>query len=191
MKNLTFVTGNKAKAKDVQKILDFPINIVDLDLDEIQELDLEKVATHKVSEAYKKINSPVFVDDVGFYIEAWNNFPGPLIKWVLKSGNGRSELLLEMLKNVKQRNATAKLAVAYHDGKKIRCFLGEVRGTIATEVRAGNNFGFGWDSIFIPKGFNKTYGEMTFKEKNKISHRRKAFDKFKKYLDSQRTKKEL
>ncbi len=187
---MTFITGNKAKASDVQKIMDFPIKIVDIDLEEIQELDLEKVATHKVLEAYNKINSPVFVDDVGLYIDAWNNFPGPLIKWMLKAGKEKSaRLLLKMLAGEKQRSATAKLAIAYHDGKDIHCFFGEVRGTISDTLRAGNNFGYGWDSVFIPNGFDKTYGEMTFEEKNAVSHRRKAFDKFKQFLNGQKNKK--
>ena len=192
MKKLVFVTGNKAKASDVQKILDFPIKIVDLDLDEIQELNIEQVAIHKVMEAFDKIKSPVFVDDVGLYIDAWNNFPGPLIKWILKAGGEKgSSVLLKMLDKVKNRKATAKLVVAYHDGKSVHCFLGEARGTISNKIRAGNNFGFGWDSVFIPEGLDKTYGEMTFEEKNLISHRRKAFDKFKLFLDSQKKKKEL
>lgn len=187
MKKLVFVTGNKAKAEDVQKILNFPIEIIDMDLEEIQELDLEKVALYKVMEAFNKIKTPVIIDDVGFYVDAWNNFPGPLIKWVLKAGNGNASLLLKMLKGVKQRSATAKLVVAYHDGKGVHCFSGEARGRVANKIRAGNNFGFGWDSIFIPDGFDKTYGEMTFEEKNAISHRRKALDKLKQFLDSQET----
>jgi len=188
MTKLTFVTSNKAKATDTQKILGFPIIIKEAELDEIQELDLEKVATHKVLQAYDKFKVPVFIDDVGFYIKVWNNFPGPFIKWILKAGGGSASLILKMLEGVKQREATAKLAVAYHDGKKIHIFLGEIKGTVANRIRAGNNFGFGWDSIFIPDGFDKTFGEMTFEEKNSISHRRKALDKFKNYLDSKKSK---
>ena len=191
MKKLVFVTGNKAKAGDVQRILDFPIEIIELDLEEIQELDLEKVALHKVSAAFERVKTPVIIDDVGFYVHAWNNFPGPLIKWLLKAGDGSASLMLKMLEGVSQRGATAKLVVAYHDGNKVHFFSGEVKGTIADTIRAGNNFGFGWDSIFIPEGFDKTFGEMTFEEKNEISHRRKAFDKFKEYLNSQNLKKEI
>lgn len=192
MKKLIFVTGNKAKAEDVQKIMDIPIEIKDIDLDEIQELDLEKIAIHKAMQAFNKIKSPVFVDDVGFYVEAWNNFPGPLVKWILKSGGEQgASLLLKMLEGVKDRSVTARSAIAYHDGEKIHYFVGEARGTAAVKIRAGNNFGFGWDCVFIPDGFNKTYGEMTFEEKNEISHRRKAFDKFKQFLNSQKTKKEI
>ncbi|OGH11691.1 MAG: non-canonical purine NTP pyrophosphatase, RdgB/HAM1 family [Candidatus Levybacteria bacterium RIFCSPLOWO2_01_FULL_36_13] len=182
---LTFVTGNKAKAEDTKRLLGFPIIVEEVELDEIQELDLEKVALHKVMQAYKKFKTPVFIDDVGFYIEAWQGFPGPFIKWILKSDEGSSSLLLKMLEGVKQRKATAKLAVAYHDGKKAHIFIGEVQGSIAETIRAGNNFGFGWDAVFIPDGFNKTFGEMTFEEKHSVSHRRKALDKFKEYLDSQ------
>ena len=182
---LTFVTGNKAKAEDTKKILGFPINIEEIELDEIQELDLEKVALHKVNQAYEKVKAPVFIDDVGFYIKAWKGFPGPFIKWILKADEGSSGLLLKMFDGVKQREVTAKLAVAYHDGENVHIFTGEVKGRVAETIRAGNNFGFGWDAVFIPNGFDKTFGEMTFEEKNSISHRRKALDKFKKFLDSQ------
>lgn len=182
---LTFVTGNKAKAEDTRKLLGFPIIVEELELDEIQELDLEKIAAHKVKQAYEKFKTPVFVDDVGFYIEAWKNFPGPFIKWILKADGGSSSLLLKMLEGVKQRKATAKLAVAYHDGEEIHVYMGEVQGSVAETIRAGNNFGFGWDAVFIPDGFDKTFGEMTFEEKHSVSHRRKALNKFKEYLDSQ------
>lgn len=185
MSKLTFVTGNKAKARDTQKILGFPIIVKNAELDEIQELDLEKVAVHKVLQAYRKFKTPVFIDDVGFYIKAWNNFPGPFIKWILKAGEGNASLLLKMLEGEKQRQADAKLVVAYHDGNNIHIFLGKITGVVSDKIRGENNFSFGWDSIFIPDGFDKTFAEMTFEEKSKISHRRKALDKFKKFLDSQ------
>nr|MBI5455692.1 RdgB/HAM1 family non-canonical purine NTP pyrophosphatase [Candidatus Levybacteria bacterium] len=183
MKKLVFVTGNQAKARDVQKILDFSIEIVDLDLEEIQETDVGKVALHKVIEAYDKIQSPVIVDDVGLSINAWNNFPGPLIKWVLKAGGGNASLLLKFLDKEKNRKATATLAIGYHDGKETHIFIGSIDGIIAKEIRGEN--GFGWDAVFIPNGRDKTFAEMTFEEKNEISHRRKAFDKLKIFLDSQ------
>ena len=188
-KELIFVTGNKSKARDVEKILKFPIKVIGIDLEEIQDVDVEKIAMHKVVEAFSKVNSPVIVDDVGLYVEAWNGFPGPLIKWLLKAGGGNSSLLLRLLKNEKNRNAMAILAIGYHDGKMAHIFTGQVEGKIANEIKGDN--GFGWDAVFIPNGYDKTFAEMTFEEKNKVSHRRRAFDKFKNYLDSQNLKKDI
>lgn len=185
MKELVFVTGNQAKARDVQKILEFPLKVVDIDLDEIQDTDVEVVASHKAEEAYRKVNAPVIVDDVSLAIDAWNNFPGPLIKWILKAGGGDASLLLRLLSNEQNRKATAILALGYHDGNEVRIFTGSVNGTIAPEIRGDN--GFGWDAVFIPEGQTKTFAEMPFEEKNAISHRRRAFDKFKQFLDGQST----
>ncbi len=64
--------------------------------------------------------------------------------------------------------------------KKIACVRGKIEGTIATESRGKN--GFGYDPIFIPKKKRKTFGEMKFSRKCKIDHRSIAFKKIKKFL---------
>src|SRR3990172_9691521 len=97
MKKLCFVTSNKDKVDEAQKNLGIPIEIVDIDIDEIQSMDLKKIVKHKALEAYKRVKKPVFVDDVSFEVRAWNGFPGPFIKFLQKAGNGRFELLLRML----------------------------------------------------------------------------------------------
>lgn len=180
MSRITLITGNKAKARDIQKILGFPIKVKNINLDEIQGTDLEKVALHKINEAYKKLGSLVIIDDVGLYIKAWNNFPGPLIKWILKAGEGNASMLLKMMEGEKNRKATVRLAIGYHDGEKAHIFIGEKEGEIAKEIKGDN--GFGWDPVFIPQGHKKTYAEMSFEEKNKDSHRRQALEKLRKFL---------
>lgn len=182
MNKLTFVSGNKVKVKEVKKILGFPILVKDVELDEIQEAEIEKVAIDKAIQAFNKFKTPIFIDDVGLYVKVWNNFPGPLIKWILKAGGGNASVLLKMLEGVNEREATAKSVIAYHDGVKTHVFLGEVSGTVVDRIK-GN--GFGWDAVFVPEGSNKTYGEMTFEEKNRNSHRKIALEKFREYLDSQ------
>ncbi len=179
--SLTLVSGNKNKAREVERILDIPIKTVDLDLDEIQELDLEKVALHKLNQAYEIVKGPVIVDDVSFEIEAWNGFPGPLIKWLLKSsGEDDASVMLKMLSGVSDRRAKAKLAVGFHDGKEARVFIGESAGTVSTEIRGEN--GFGWDPVFIPQGFELTFAQMPPEEKDKISHRGRALAKLHDFL---------
>lgn len=183
MKTLTFVTGNKRKAIETEQILGVPLEIVSIDLEEIQETQLEKVALHKLEQAYEITKKPVIIDDVGLYIEEWNGFPGPLIKWILSAGDGNASMLLKMMQGLQNRIAKAQLIVGLHDGEKAHLFSGEVTGTIADSMRGEN--GFGWDSVFIPDGFSKTYAEMTLDEKAEISHRRKALNKLKVHLRNQ------
>ncbi len=176
---ITFVTGNEFKAKETGEILQLDLEISKIDLTEIQELDLEKVALHKLNQAYEILKKPVLIDDVSFEIESWNCFPGPLVKWILKAGNGPS-LLLKLLEGEKDRRAKARLAIGFHDGKKPHLFFGEVEGAVADTIRGDN--GFGWDRVFIPEGYSQTFAEMPSKLKNSISHRGRALEKFHNFL---------
>ncbi len=181
MKGLTFATSHKGKVEEAQKMLNIPLDIADIVVDEVQSMNLEYVAKRKVEEVFKILKRPVIIDDVGLNIEAWNNYPGPLVKFLQKIvGN---EKILELLKNEKNRNVRVQSAGAYHDGKEAHVFIGEVKGTIATEQKGTDGYGF--DPIIIPEGQNQTYAEMGLEGKNKVSHRRKAFDLLKAFLDSQ------
>lgn len=176
---ITLVSGNKNKAEEVQRIIGIPLEFKDIDIDEIQSMDLEKVASHKLNEAYGIIGGPVIVDDVSFEIDTWESFPGPFIKWALKGKNDPS-LILRILGDEENRKAKARLAVGFHDGEKQHIFIGEVLGTVSLEARGRD--GFGWDKIFIPDGYGETFAEMEPEIKDSISHRRHALDKFKDFL---------
>lgn len=183
LQELTFVSGNKKKAEEVSRILPVPIEVVEIELDEIQELDAEKVVIHKLNQAYEIVKKPVIVDDVSFEIAVWNGFPGPLIKWLLHaSGGDNASVMLKMLEGVTDRRVIAKLAIGFHDGKEPRIFIGECAGTVATEIRGEN--GFGWDPVFIPDGGSLTFAEMDPVEKDKISHRGRALKKLRDFLDA-------
>ncbi len=184
MDKLVLVSGNSAKVAEVERILQIPIERVNKDIEEIQSMDPEIIILHKLNEAFKLVGKPVIVDDVSFEVEIWNGFPGPLIKWLLEAKNDPS-LMLRMLKGEANRNAIARLFVGFHDGNKSHVFEGEVRGIISQEIRGDN--GFGWDKVFIPKGYNQTFAEMPAELKDSMSHRGRALSKFKKYLDSQET----
>lgn len=177
---LFFITTNKNKANEAQEILNIPIEIVSIELDEIQSLDLKKIARKKTEEAYKILKKPLIIDDVSMHIEVWNGFPGPFTKFIHEAGG--SELLLRMLKGEKNRNAVVTATIGYHDGKQIHIFQGSVKGKIAKKSLGSN--GFGWDSVFIPEGTGKTYAQMEIIEKNNLSHRKKALEEFKKFLSS-------
>lgn len=176
---ITFVTGNEFKAKETAEILNIDLEVSQIELDEIQELDLKKVALHKLNQAYALLKKPVLIDDVSFEIHAWNGFPGPFIKWMLKAGNGPS-LILKLLEGEKDRIATARLAIGFHDGKEARLFFGEAVGTVAYETRGDN--GFGWDRVFVPDGYDQTFAQMPSELKNSISHRGRALQKFYDFL---------
>jgi non-canonical purine NTP pyrophosphatase (RdgB/HAM1 family) len=178
MNKLCFVTGNKGKMKEAQEILGFPIDIEQLDLDEIQSLDLAEIVTHKAQQAFEKIKRPLIVDDVGLYINAWNGFPGPFIKFLLQSGG--NELLVKLLSTDNNRTVIARAAIGYHDGSGVKTFIGDVKGSLAEAPRG--NGGWGWDPVFIPEHSTMTYAEMGPEQKNKISHRRAALEKLKMYL---------
>ncbi len=182
MKALYFATGNQEKVKEAEAILEIPIKIINLDLDEVQSLDLEYVARKKAEEAFEKVKEPVIVDDVGVKIDVLNGFPGPLVKFFLNSLGHQK--LLELFKNESNRSVTVQNAIGFHDGKSVRVFIGEFRGTIAEEERG--NDGWGFDVVIIPEGETKTLAELGTEHKNKMSHRALSLFKFKKYLDSQK-----
>ncbi len=180
---LTLVSGNKKKAEEVARILPVKINVREIELDEIQELDAEKVVLHKLNQAFEIVKGPVIVDDVSFEVAVWNGFPGPLIKWLLHaSGGDNASVMLKMLEGVTDRRVTAKLAIGFHDGEKAHIFIGESPGTIAYEIKGDN--GFGWDPVFIPEGFTQTFAEMDPLEKDKVSHRGRALKKLSDFLNA-------
>jgi non-canonical purine NTP pyrophosphatase (RdgB/HAM1 family) len=119
----------------------------------------------------------LFCEDTSVYINCLNNFPGPLIKWVLKAIGDKG--LAELTLKYKDHSAVAKTVIGYTDGEKIKFFEGTLEGEI---VLPKGDRGFGWDKIFKPKGHTKTLGEMSLDEKNKISMRKQALMKLKKHL---------
>jgi inosine triphosphate pyrophosphatase len=174
---LNFITGNPGKLREAKSILGDVENI-DLDLPEIQELDPQKVITEKLKEATKNHEGEFFIEDTSIYLQGLNGFPGPLIKWLLQSLG--TEGIANLIKKYDNHKATAKTVIGYSNGKDIHFFVGEINGTIV-QPRGDNDFG--WDPIFQPEGYDKTFAEMSTEEKNAISHRKKAMIKFKEFLD--------
>ena len=180
MKKILVATGNKGKVEELEDILKVPLEIADVEIDEVQSMDLEYVSKRKTEEAYKVLKRPVITDDVGVFIEAWDNFPGPFVKYAYQILGLKK--ILDLLKDEKNRNVIVKSAISFHDGNKIHTFIGEVKGTIAQAERGTHGWGF--DPIIIPDGETQTFAEMGAKKKNTLSHRRRAVDKLKEFLDS-------
>ena len=135
MDKLFFATGNEGKAREAQQILGIPIEIKEIELDEIHSLDLKKIVEHKLIQAFEKVNASVIVDDVALKLEAWNGFPGPFVKFLHTASSGNNQLILKMLKNEENRNGILVATIGYHDGKEMHFFTGELKVTIATEER--------------------------------------------------------
>jgi non-canonical purine NTP pyrophosphatase (RdgB/HAM1 family) len=174
MNQFKFVTGNPNKVREASEILGLPLESVQIDvLFEIQSPDTDAVVRHKAEQAYSILQCPVMVEDSGLVFHAWNGLPGALVKWF--EGTVSCDGMLKMLEGFEDRGATAICCFALYDGKDIKIARGEVNGTLSNSIRGHN--GFGWDVIFIPEGYEQTYGEMAAKEKNAISHRKRALDK--------------
>jgi XTP/dITP diphosphohydrolase len=181
MEKLCFVTGNPMKFSEARKILSgFGIEVEqkELDIDEIQDRDAERVSRLKAKIAYGLLKRPLFVEDTGLYIKSMNGYPGTLIKHFL--GSIGTEGIVQYL-NGKDRSAEAVMVLSYCDAKgKLHTFEGRARGRISEHVAKG--YEFAWDRIFIPEGTDKTFSELGESEKNRISQRRKALEKFAAWL---------
>lgn len=175
--SLYFVTGNQGKFKEAKQVI-YNLEQKDIDLPEIQAIDPKEIIKVKLGYALKRNEGPLIVEDNSLYLDCLKGLPGPLIKWFLKTvGN---DGLFEIAGRAENYKAKAAVMIGYAKNEDdINFFQGIVKGRIVAPI--GDN-GFGWDSIFQPEGYDKTYAEMTLEEKNGISMRRIAFEKLKNYL---------
>ncbi|MEK6825542.1 MAG: non-canonical purine NTP pyrophosphatase [Nanoarchaeota archaeon] len=174
---LYFITGNKNKFQEAKAILS-SLEQLKIDLIEIQSDDAHEIIRAKLQEAFKHKTGEFIVEDTSLYLDCLNGLPGPLIKWFLKSiGNEGIYTLAQKLGNF---DAEAKTYIGYaKNSQEISFYEGSVRGTI---VQPKTKTAFGWDPIFQPNGYTKSFAELSQEEKNKISMRRIAFDKLSKAL---------
>ena len=177
-KQLTFITGNAAKAKYLSDYFHIPVAHKKLDLPELQSLDLRTIVLDKARRAYEAVGSPVLVEDVSVTFHAFKRLPGPLIKWFLETLG--TDGLCRILDGYDNRSARAEVMYGYCDGGEVKVFHGAVEGTIAPAPRGETNFG--WDPTFIPLGHERTLAEMTGDEKHATSMRRIALEKLAKFL---------
>jgi inosine triphosphate pyrophosphatase len=179
--NVTFITGNQAKADLFAKYMGHEIKHHKLDLEEIQSLELEDIVDHKVRQAYTATEGPVLVEDVALSLSALGGLPGPFVKWFEKTIG--LEGICRLLDNYSDRSAVVSVCFAYYDGDRLEFFRGEVEGRISETVKSGPG-GFGWNPIFIPNSSNKTYAEMSEDEQNKKGLRATTvYPMIKRFLD--------
>lgn len=182
MKKIVFATGNKNKLAEASRILGMEVEGYSTNIDEVQSLDAREVAIKKAQAYFLALEKPLFVEDNSLEFLGLNGLPGVYIDSFMEAlGN---EGLLKILKNVKNRGATAKTTLVYIWKKdRYKVIEGETEGEIS--LRALGE-GFGWDPIFVPMGELKTFGEMSAVEKDKYSMRAKALAKLQKWLKAQK-----
>lgn len=192
---LVFATQNPNKAKEINSKLGDAFSIVDLkslniteDIPETSDT-LKGNALQKARYVYQKTKRNCFADDTGLEVEALNGEPGVLsarYAGLQKNASDNMKLLLRNLESKPDRKARFRTVIALIINGEEHLFEGIANGII-TPDKQGNE-GFGYDPIFMPEGFNTTFAQMSLDEKNKLSHRAKAFDKMKDYLTSENSK---
>ncbi len=175
MQKLKFATWNINKMKEAREVLhDYEIEQIDVDLDELQTIEIENLIEHKAIQAYSIVWEPVMVEDTWLFLKGWNMLPWALIKWFMVSV--WPVWILNMLSKFEDRRAIAKCVVAMYDWNELKMWIWEVEWTISDTIRWES--WFGWDVIFIPDWYDKTFAELWQDIKNTISHRRIAFRTF-------------
>ena len=186
---IIFATHNQFKLKELQQLLNEKVTLLSLtDLgifDEIEETGKTLIdnALIKAKTIYDKCGKNVFADDTGLEIEALNGAPGVLSARFAgeeKNAAKNIEKVLTLMKNKKNRNACFKTVIALILEGNTHFFEGIVEGKIL-EKPAGHN-GFGYDPIFVPKGYDISFAQMDSNIKNSISHRGLAVEKLIKFL---------
>jgi inosine triphosphate pyrophosphatase len=178
MKQIIIVTGNQHKLDEYKKILkEVNLKAEKIDLPELQGT-VEEIVKEKAKLAAERIQKPCFVDDTSLSFNALGGLPGPYIKDFIN--RMKREDIVRLLDSFEDKSAVARAAIGYCEPKKEPVvILGEVEGTI---VMPRGDSNFGWDPIFQPKEYDKTFAEMQPSEKNKISHRLRAAEAFNIYL---------
>ncbi|MDR0939094.1 MAG: non-canonical purine NTP diphosphatase [Mediterranea sp.] len=191
-RRLVFATNNAHKLDEVRAILAHRVELLSLadigchaDIPETADT-LEGNALLKASYIYEAYGLDCFADDTGLEVEALDGAPG-VYSARYAGGEGHDSAanrrkLLRELEGVANRRARFRTVISLlTDGHEHR-FEGVVRGEIITEERG--TAGFGYDSIFRPEGFDETFAELGEEVKNRVSHRARAVEKLRQYIES-------
>jgi XTP/dITP diphosphohydrolase len=193
MTQLIFATGNDHKASEVRQILSIDGLVIHTlkDIGFTQDIaetgsSMTENAIIKSQTIYNQYTKNVFSDDSGLEVEVLDMAPGLYSARYAGEHKNDTDNLNKLLLNMdgkSNRTARFRAVVALIWNGEVYTFEGIVNGQIANE--AYGEGGFGYDPIFVPNGYDKTFAELNGAIKNKISHRYKALAKMKKFLESQ------
>ncbi|MFQ5405623.1 MAG: RdgB/HAM1 family non-canonical purine NTP pyrophosphatase [Candidatus Micrarchaeia archaeon] len=187
---IVFATRNSEKLREIKRIMT-GVKVTFISLSEFPNAPkvresgttFEENALKKAKSACKFTGLPAMSDDSGLCVDYLKGKPGVKSARFAKNDLARNEKLLEFLSGVPKGKRGAVFvsvaALVFPDGKKI-VVTGITRGRIVQEPKGRRGFGF--DPVFVPSGYSKTYAELGRKIKNKISHRAHAFAGMKKKL---------
>ena len=188
---IIFATNNAHKLKEVQAVLGDGFTLVTPrecgvteEIPEEQET-LEGNASQKAHYLHARTGCDCFADDTGLEVEALGGAPGVHSARYATDGHdfaANNRLLLRNLEGVANRRARFRTVISLILGGEERLFEGIVEGRIID--RETGHEGFGFDPLFVPDGYDRTFAEMTTEEKNAVSHRARAVRKLADYLHS-------
>lgn len=193
-KKLVFATNNQHKLSEIRAILGDDYSVISLD-DIGCHADIPETANTIEGNALQKArwvsdhyHCNCFADDTGLEVDALGGEPGVMsARYAAANGKGQghdssanSALLLERMEGIANRTARFRTVIALIIDGAETLVEGIVNGSIATSPRGTD--GFGYDPLFIPDGYDKTFAEMTADQKNAISHRRNASEKLRQEL---------
>ncbi len=186
---IIFATNNDHKLHEVSEYLKHTYKIVSLKeigcFDDIPETadTLEGNALLKARYVHERFGKDCFADDTGLEVEALNNAPGVYSARYAgadKDAGANMRKLLAELSDEPNRKARFRTVIALIKGGKEYLFEGEVRGIILHEPKGVN--GFGYDPVFMPENYDKSFAELDLSVKNTISHRANAVKKLVEFL---------
>ena len=193
LEEIVFASHNEGKIKEIKKLLaPYGIKVksaLDMNLPDVEETGktFEENSLLKSRTIAKLVNKPCLADDSGLCVDALNGAPGVYSARYAPNRDfdkGMEKLLAEMEKSPnKSRNAhfSCVISLAWPDGQ-YKVFAGQVDGKIALHKMGAG--GFGYDPLFVPEGFTSSFAQMSQEEKNKISHRGRAVEKLKDFLNN-------
>ena len=193
MIKLIFATHNQHKLKEVQALLSTSIQLLSLtDINCTQEIPetastLEGNAKLKADYITKHYGYDCFADDTGLEVESLQGEPGVYSARYSGLDNNAEANMQKLLKNLEGKNnrkAQFRTVIALNLNGKQYLFEGICKGEILTQKQGAQ--GFGYDPIFKPEGFKKSFAEMTLEEKSEISHRGRAVGELVSFLSSLR-----
>lgn len=189
MEKLVFATNNKHKIKEVQSVIGNTFKVVSLsdircftDIPETADT-LEGNALLKARFVWDKYKIDCFADDTGLEVKALNNAPGVFSARYAGEGKNAEDNMVKVLNEIKEqkdRSARFRTVIALIVCGKEYTFEGIINGHLIEEKKGLE--GFGYDPIFIPEGYDRTFAELGSEIKNTISHRAIAVNKLKTFL---------
>ena len=189
MKKILIGTHNKGKFKEISSLISRKfrkINPINLKIPSPKETGKTFVSNSKLKANFfsKYVNYPVISDDSGLCIKALNQKPGVYSARLAKKHGSFLKAMMYILKKMKSkknRSATFVCSLSFkYPKKKTINVTGRLKGTISKKILGKN--GFGYDPIFVPSNYKKTFGEMIKSKKIKIDHRYIAFKMLKKKI---------